>query len=74
MAQSSQPISTFDTTFFRNTGLALVGGTLVAGAVMLSLVVSQSQSVLLAQEAQPKASLQLVAASVAESVQAASQE
>ena len=74
MAPSSQPISTFDTTFFRNTGLALVFGTLVAGAVMLSLAVSQNQSVLLAQEGQSKVPLQLVAASVAESVQAASQE
>ena len=70
MALSSQPTSPFDLAFFRNTGLALVFGTLVAGAIMLSLVVSQSQSVLLVQEGQSKVPLQLVEASVAESVQA----
>ena len=70
MDLSSQPTSPFDMAFFRNTGFALVFGTLVAGAVMLSLAVSQSQSELLAQQGQSKVPLQLVEASVAESVQA----
>jgi hypothetical protein len=44
MALSSQP----DIRFLRNTGLTLVAATLVAGAIMLALVRTESKPVILA--------------------------
>jgi hypothetical protein len=52
MALSPQPASTFDIGFFRNTGLALLIATLVAGAITLSLTLMESRSVILAREVQ----------------------
>ena len=63
MALSSQPISTSDVTFFRNTGLALIFATLVAGAITISLTLKQNQPIPFVQET-----------SVANPLQTASQE
>ena len=53
-----------DIRFFRFMGAALVVGTLVAGAMMLTLTVGESRAIYLAQEAHTKVPLQLVASSV----------
>lgn len=74
MALSSQPASTFDIGFFRNTGLTLVIATLVAGAITLSLTLTESRSIILAGQAQTKVPAEILAAGVTESIQIAGQE
>jgi hypothetical protein len=74
MALSPQPASTFDIGFFRNTGLTLVIATLVAGAITLSLTLTESQSITLARQAQTKVPAEIMAAGVTGSIQIAGQE
>jgi hypothetical protein len=62
MALPSRPESTSDIAFFRNTGLALILATLVAGAITISLTLTQN------------APMQLAAASVAMPLQEVSHE
>ena len=71
---SSQPATTFDLAFFRNTGLALVFATLVAGALTLFLTVGESRSIILAQKAQMKEPSKIVTVEISGSMQTASQE
>jgi hypothetical protein len=74
MAFSPQPASTFDIRFFRNTGLTLVIATLVAGAITLSLTLTESRSIILAGQAQTKVPAEIMAAEVTESIQTVYQE
>ena len=59
---SSQPAATFDLTFFRNTGFILVVATLIAGALTLFLTLTESGSIILAQNAQAMESAKIVTA------------
>jgi hypothetical protein len=61
MALSPRPASTLDIGFFRNTGLALVIATLAAGAITLSLALTESQSIVLAQKAQTNEAAEIMA-------------
>jgi hypothetical protein len=70
---SSQPAAAFDLAFFRNTGFILVLATLIAGALTLFLTLTQSQSIILAQNAQAIESAKIVTAEVTGSSQTASQ-
>ena len=73
MTLSPQPASTFDMGFFRTTGLALVIATLVAGAITLSLALTEGRSIILAREAQTQEPAKIVA-EVTGSIQTAYQE
>lgn len=63
-----------DVRFFRNTGLALVTATLMAGAITLSLTLTENRSVILALQAQTKEPAEIIAAEVTESIQTDYQE
>ena len=65
MALSSQSVSTSDIAFFRNTGLALIIATLVAGAITISLTLAQNQPIIFTNEGETKVPMQLAAGSVA---------
>ena len=70
---SSQPAATFDLTFFRNTGFILVVATLIAGALTLFLTLTESRSIIHAQDVQAMASAKVVTAEATGSSQTASQ-
>jgi hypothetical protein len=74
MALPSRQVSTSDIAFFRKTGLALILGTLVAGAITISLTLTQNQPIVFAEEMGTKAPMQLAAASVAMPLQEVSHE
>jgi len=59
---SSQPATTFDLAFFRNTGFILVLATLIAGALTLFLTLTESRSIILAQNAQAMDSAKIATA------------
>ena len=74
MALTSDPAPTFDVGFFRNTGFALVLATLIAAAITLSLTLSESRIMNLAQEAHSKEPVRIGSAEVTGPIQVASQD
>ena len=64
MALPSRQVSTSDIAFFRNTGLALILATLVAGAITIALTLTQNQPIVFADKTETKA-VYLAAGSVA---------
>ena len=71
---SSQPAATIDLAFFRNTGFILVVATLIAGALTLFITLTESRSIILAQDAQAKESAKIVTAEVTGDSQTVPQE
>ena len=62
---STQPDTPLDLTFFRFTGVALLVTALFAGAMTLSLTLSESRVLYLAQQEEMKVPLQLAASTPA---------
>lgn len=62
MALAPEHVPSPDLAFFRNTGLALVIATLVAGTITLSLTIEESRAIILAGETKSKIHDQLAVA------------